>query len=78
VDNPATPNPPHGSLPGVATVALNAISCPSAISCVTVGRSDSRGTSRAVERPHVDHPAPARVAQVPGRGEALPGTAGVS
>jgi hypothetical protein len=36
-----TPNPPHGNLPGAATATLNAVSCPSATSCVAVGRSDS-------------------------------------
>jgi hypothetical protein len=36
-----TPNPPHGNLPGAPTATLDAVSCPSATTCVAVGRSDS-------------------------------------
>jgi hypothetical protein len=35
-----TPNPPRGNLPGAGS-NLNAVSCPSATTCVAVGRSDS-------------------------------------
>jgi hypothetical protein len=36
-----TPNPRHSNLSGAATATLNAVSCPSATTCVAVGRSDS-------------------------------------
>ena len=36
-----TPSPPHSNLPGAATATLNAVSCPSATTCVAVGRSDT-------------------------------------
>jgi hypothetical protein len=36
-----TPSPPHPNLSGAATATLNAVSCPSATSCLAVGRSDS-------------------------------------
>jgi hypothetical protein len=36
-----TPNPPHSNFPGAATATLNAVSCPSATTCVAVGRSDT-------------------------------------
>jgi len=35
------PNPPHPNLSGAATATLNAVSCPSATTCVAVGRSDT-------------------------------------
>ena len=36
-----TPNPPHSNSSTAATATLNAVSCPSATTCVAVGRSDS-------------------------------------
>jgi hypothetical protein len=64
-----TPNPPHGNLPGAPPHPQRGL--------VPVGHQlrrrrpqRLRGTSRAVERQDVGHPAPARVAQAPGRGAA--------